>query len=674
MRYFAQIAVALLALASVGRADPIPTNYVGPSGTFDEEPTNYTIPENWSPPGVPNNVMGSAFNVTILPAAVFVDIPVVISTLTIKAAPGSLTVKDTETAPGSFDVDGDTTVDGALVAFNSNVAMHGALLNFDPATGTLTGGNLTVEGFDLSASVARAANLQFTDANVVHNAGAITVVNHASITDQLDRDGLRNFGDNLAGATFVVGAGYSFVAASNFTNAGTVEVQPALDNVNGLAIDAGSFQVAAGHQYIQTAGSTVIDGALTADLTDLQGGELSLGGTVTGTVLVENATVSPTNQFIPTISGDLDLSADSTLLFSIPSLSSRSGEDFLNNNFDRLVVNGTVTLGGSTLALDVADGFPISSHATFSILESDNPLVGNFGNVASGDRLTTLNGAGSFVVTGTGQEVVLSNYETIPPAAQFANLSTRGEVLTGDNILIGGFIVGGAASKDVLVRALGPSLADDGIAMPLADPTLELHDSTGALILANDNWKDTQQQQIEGTGIPPEDDLESAILATLTPGAYTVVVRGNNGGTGTALVEIYDLAPDGESTLSNLSTRGFVDAANPLIGGFIAGGSGTGDSQIVARALGPDLAAQGITNPLPDPLLELRDVNGALVLSNDDYVAGSDSIIAVDGLEPGDPLDAALRATLAPGPYTALVFAKESDSGIALVELYDLFH
>jgi hypothetical protein len=160
----------------------------------------------------------------------------------------------------------------------------------------------------------------------------------------------------------------------------------------------------------------------------------------------------------------------------------------------------------------------------------------------------------------------------------------------------------------------------------------------------------------------------------LDPGAYTVVVRGNGGVTGTALVEAYDLSPNVDTTLSNLSTRGFVDAANPLIGGFIAGGNGTGNSTVVVRALGPELADRGITNPLPDPVLELRDVNGALIVSNDDYVAGSDSIIAIDGLEPTDPLEAVIRANLVPGNYTALVLAKGSDSGLALVELYDLLH
>jgi hypothetical protein len=285
-----------------------------------------------------------------------------------------------------------------------------------------------------------------------------------------------------------------------------------------------------------------------------------------------------------------------------------------------------------------------------------------------------LDGQGSFLVSLNGQTVQLSDFQTEPvPAAQFANLSTRGEVLTGDNVLIGGFILNGTQSKDILFRALGPSLSQQGITNPLADPTLELHDSTGALIGFNNNWKDTQEFAIEGTGIPPTNDLESALVATLEPGTYTVIVRGNANGVGTALVEIYDLSSNADTTLSNLSTRGFVDGGNPLIGGFIAGFN-NGSTSTVARAIGPDLANRGITNPLSDPMLEVRDGNGTLVQSNDDYVPGSDPIIDLDGLAPADPREAAIRLSLAPGNYTVLVLAKPGGSGTALVELYDLYH
>ena len=127
--------------------------------------------------------------------------------------------------------------------------------------------------------------------------------------------------------------------------------------------------------------------------------------------------------------------------------------------------------------------------------------------------------------------------------AQLSNISTRGFVQTGANVMIGGFIVSGAnGSVNLIVRALGPSLAQFGIASPLADPRLGLYDSNGTLIRLNDNWKDTQQTAIENTGgFKPPNDLDSAILVTLPTGNYTAIVSGKNGGTGVALVEVYRL-------------------------------------------------------------------------------------------------------------------------------------
>ena len=122
--------------------------------------------------------------------------------------------------------------------------------------------------------------------------------------------------------------------------------------------------------------------------------------------------------------------------------------------------------------------------------------------------------------------------------SKLANISTRGLVQTGDNVMIGGFIVTGATPTNTLIRALGPSLPVMGA---LADPTLELHDGNGAVIATNDNWKDTQQAAIEATTIPPTNDAESAIVQTLAPGAYTAIVRGKNNTTGVALVEAYQL-------------------------------------------------------------------------------------------------------------------------------------
>jgi len=140
-------------------------------------------------------------------------------------------------------------------------------------------------------------------------------------------------------------------------------------------------------------------------------------------------------------------------------------------------------------------------------------------------------------------------YDLDPKASLLANISTRGKVETGDNVMIGGFIIGGDEPTKVLVRGIGPSLASKGILLPLSDPVLELHDGTGKLLSTNDNWRSTQQNDIIATSIAPTDDRESAILATLQPGNYTAVVRGQSYTTGVALVEVYNL--DSASAKSN---------------------------------------------------------------------------------------------------------------------------
>jgi hypothetical protein len=246
-------------------------------------------------------------------------------------------------------------------------------------------------------------------------------------------------------------------------------------------------------------------------------------------------------------------------------------------------------------------------------------------------------------------------------------------VETGDNLIIGGFIITGDAPRRILVRAIGPSLIASGITDALADPTIELHASDGSLIRANDNWRDTQEEEILATGIPPTNDLESAIVDTLPPGSYTVILRGRNQLTGVALLEIYDLEQSTASKLANISTRGLVQTGdNVLIGGFILGGSSP--RNVVVRAIGPSLARTGLTNVLIDPTLELRDNNGTLVMSNDNWKDNEAQahLIKIIGLGPTDNRESALIATLAPGPYTTIVAGKNGGIGIGLAEIYNL--
>jgi len=284
-----------------------------------------------------------------------------------------------------------------------------------------------------------------------------------------------------------------------------------------------------------------------------------------------------------------------------------------------------------------------------------------------------MNGLGSFVVSYGPFDVWLSDYQAIPPAAQLLNISTRADVLTGDNVVIGGFIVFGHDPKRVIIRGIGPSLTGSGVAGALQDPTLELHDHTGAVIGTNDNWRDTQEAEIQATGLAPSDDHESAIIATLDPGAYTALFAGKDNTTGIGLVEVYDLARDSYSKAANISTRAFVDSENVLIGGFIVGGSGPGDAQLVIRGIGPLLSRAGLSGFLPDPTLELRDSEGSLLAYNDDFNDSPENLKEIiPSLQMINASDSAIPAKLPPGSYTTIVRGKENASGIALVEVYDM--
>jgi glucose/arabinose dehydrogenase len=250
------------------------------------------------------------------------------------------------------------------------------------------------------------------------------------------------------------------------------------------------------------------------------------------------------------------------------------------------------------------------------------------------------------------------------------NISSRSHVASGENVMIGGFIITGSADKRVIVRAIGPSLQQFNVPNPLADPVLELHGSTGALITSNDNWRDTQEAEIIQSQLAPTNDLESALIATLPPGSYTGIVQGNNGANGAGLVEVYDLDPAAGSTLANISTRSFVQTGdNRLIGGFILENNG-GGAHVIIRAIGPSLAQFG--NRLADPTLELRDGNGGLLRFDDNWQDDPNQAaqIIAAGLAPSNPLESAIAADLLPGHYTAIVAGKNGGTGIGLVEIY----
>ncbi|MDQ6809928.1 MAG: DVUA0089 family protein [Verrucomicrobiota bacterium] len=254
-------------------------------------------------------------------------------------------------------------------------------------------------------------------------------------------------------------------------------------------------------------------------------------------------------------------------------------------------------------------------------------------------------------------------------ASHIANISTRMNVGTGNDVLIGGFIVKGSQSKKVIVRAIGPSL--NGIAGAIADPTLELHDSTGATVASNDDWQSgADAAELMASGVAPLNASESALIATLPAGSYTAIVSGYGGAVGVALVEVYEY--DANSTrLMNISTRGRVGLSDQaLIGGMIV--QGTKSKNVVVRALGPSLASM-LSGALSDPMLEIRDGSGTLVAANDDYVNSPQyAQIVATGVPPSDTREAAVLASLAPGSYTAVVRGANNATGVGMVEVFDL--
>lgn len=245
----------------------------------------------------------------------------------------------------------------------------------------------------------------------------------------------------------------------------------------------------------------------------------------------------------------------------------------------------------------------------------------------------------------------------------------------GNNVGIGGFTITGSVPKHVLIRAIGPSLTKFGLdpTQVLADPKLEVHGPGAFGTITNNNWRDSQEAQIKADGLAPTNDLESAVDATLPPGAYTAIVTGNGTPAGICLFEVYDLDTVAASKLANLSTRAFVGTGNNVvIAGFVLGNN-AGNDRVVVRGIGPSLSSFGISNTLADPTLELRNENGVLVLANNDWQDNPTqaALITAAGLAPSNTKESAIAVTLPPGLYTAILAGLNNTQGVGLVEVYD---
>ncbi len=310
---------------------------------------------------------------------------------------------------------------------------------------------------------------------------------------------------------------------------------------------------------------------------------------------------------------------------------------------------GTVALNGSAQALLVTSSLALGSHSITAAYQGDSSYAASSSSALS------------FTITAAN-----------PP--RLANISTRGQVQTGFNVMIGGFVISGAIAKTVVVRAIGPSLANFGVSGALPNPTLQLvRSSDQSVIATNDDWGSAANAaQITSSGFAPSNPLESAILTTLQPGAYTAIVSGVGGVTGVGLVEVYEVDHP-EIALINISTRGKVQTGfDVMIGGFVVQGSGP--QTVVIRAIGPSLANFGVSGALANPTMSLvRMSDNATIATNDDWGSASNAAqITSSGFAPSNPLESAILITLQPGAYTAVVSGVGGGIGVGLVEVYTL--
>jgi predicted outer membrane repeat protein len=346
--------------------------------------------------------------------------------------------------------------------------------------------------------------------------------------------------------------------------------------------------------------------------------------------------------------------------------------------------SSAVTSGGFNLADDTSCGLAnTGDHQGAAFNPQLGPLTNN-----GGPTQTQLPGTRSPAIdAGTGSGAPATDQRgTIRPQGAavdigavevaaadlptLANISTRLAVQTGDNALIGGFIVTGTQPKKVIIEAIGPSLPFQGV---LADPTLELYQGD-TLLESNDNWVDSPNKQaIIDSMIAPSNNLESAIVRTLPANntGYTAIVRGTNNGTGIGVVQAYDLDLAVDSKLANISTRGFVQTGdNVLFAGTII--LGRAPQKVIIRAIGPSLA---VTGALADPTLQLVDANGAVLEENDNWVDSPNKQAIIDTtIPPSNNKESAIVRTLfANGAqYTAIVRGVNNATGIAVLEVYAL--
>jgi len=563
---------------------------------------------------------------------------------------GQTIFNDTSSAGGAsigngsgFEVNGQTTFNDASTAGHASISNRGAGESHDDGgrttfNGTSTAANASI--YNEGAGPVSTAGRAVTTFNDTSTAGHATITNDGGLYPVSPAGATIFRGSSTAdGATLIGNGGVDWGGSIVFNDTSTGATARVKVFDNGY-LDIGH------HQSDVTLGSIEGSGNVYLGSNRLTVGTRNISTSFSGVI-------SGTGSLAKVGSGVLTLQANNCIADTV----------------------GLVLVSGSTIKLDFTG--PPDVIASLKVNGVPQP-PGIYGSPTSGAPNILLEFRGSGTVS-------------VGPLSTLGNISTRAFVQTGDNVMIGGFIVQGTEPKRVIIRAIGPELTHYGVPDALADPTLELHDSNGALIASNDSWLHTiiggiitsdQVRDIRSSGHAPRDARESAIIAELPAGNYTAIVRGLDDMTGVALVEVYDLSGNAGSILGNISTRSFVQTGdNVMIGGFIV--AGTESKRVIVRAIGPELGAPpyNIPNALANPTLELHNGAGALMASNDNWqhtiIGGIITSNQVDDIRNSDhaprhPRESAIIATLQPGNYTAILRGVNNTTGVALVEVYDL--
>jgi len=535
-----------------------------------------------------------------------------------------ITIRSTG-GPEQTIIDGNNA--GTVVTFGSGATAQSVLTGFTIQRGSAYDG----AGVMSSGSPTITRNIFRNNAQSAGGAGAAIGGNGSSPFIEGNM-----FEANTCDTQFLSGV-VSFVNSSSPRIINNIFRQNSCRAIN-MTLPEGNHPVVANNTIVQNSGGVRVDARVRTS-THLYANNILIGNTVG--LLVEF--LAPGNE--PTWTNNLVFN-NTTNYLGIP---------------DQTGLNGNIS----------TDPRFVQTPNNFQ-LQSDSPAI-DAGTLSVPGLPATDFGGRRRVVNGDGSDGALPDigaYEFGPPPVTLGNISTRLRVETGDNVLIGGFIIAGTQSKKVIVRAIGPSLTVSGA---LANPVLELRDSSGSLIRSNDDWRiGGQEAEIIATGLQPGNDLESAIVETLPANnsSYTAIVRGTNNGTGVGLIEAYDLDRTVDANLVNISTRGLVQTADDvMIAGTIV--AGPGSQRMLVRAIGPSVPVPGA---LSDPTLELRDSNGMLIRANDNWRSDQEAEIIATGLQPTNNEESAILETLLGNgtSYTAIVRGVNNATGVALVEMYGL--